>query len=387
MYMIKKIFFSLILFSTLFIGQRAFADFQYLKEVEPTNVSVNTYCFKDIDYDEIRSWGAYPDGQGMIIITDTSFQNPSAPYTGGNNMDCSGGYNINLDNFTLSDGNYFLLATTRRPPNYQISDFPDPFKAIYFQFSVSNGDIVYIPPVVNTIGITHSTPVQNATDVNAFATFTGTYDNDGTYNIIYYNIHNYDCTNCEDEVLACSPALIGVGLKYECSFSLATNTHYGITPWLASTTLLTYVPDSEGPYNITTGLVYEVQKPPTSSTCKTFDFGCHLENAISWTFSISPKTLNKFSNLNLENAFPFSYIYDLDNLYNEAFNQQAKNIDISIDFLNGKLTLLSTEKLKAVPFQELVRTIMGAIMIFFSAMFVYRKIININDKNEVIDKG
>lgn len=243
-------------------------------------------------------------------------------------------------------------------------------------------DSNFIPP--QTIGITHSTPVNNATDVNAFATFTGTYDNDGTYNIVYYKIHNYDCTNCEDELLACIPAGIGTAIEYTCNFSLATNTHYGITPALVSTSLENAIWDTEGPYNITTGLVYEVNTPAVSSTCGTFEFGCHIESALSWFFGVNQNTLNRFGNLTLSNKIPFSYMYDIPNLYEELFNDTPQNINVAIAFGSSNLTLLSTEKLEEVPFQGLVRTTMGALMYFFLAMYLYNKLLKVHNKESEV---
>ena len=130
-------------------------------------------------------------------------------------------------------------------------------------------------------------------------------------------------------------------------------------------------------------MVYETQTPAVSSTCSGFDVGCYLENAISWTFGIEQNTLNAFGNLTLKNSKPFSYIYDMGNLYNEAFNQTAHDINIAIAFGSGSISLLSTDQLEAVPFQPLVRTIMGALMYFFTATFLYRRLLGIHDKESV----
>jgi len=109
--------------------------------------------------------------------------------------------------------------------------------------------------------------------------------------------------------------------------------------------------------------------------------GCYLENALGWFFGISQNTINQFAMLTLENSFPFSYLYDLTNLYDEMFGGEPEDIDISISFGTGEITLLSTAKLEEVPFQGLVRTIMGSIMIFLTTMFIYRKLIKVHDNN------
>ena len=40
---------------------------------------------------------------------------------------------------------------------------------------------------------------------------------------------------------------------------------------------------------------------------------------------------------------------------------------------------MSTDKLNAIPFHGMVRTILGAIMIFMTAMFLYREILGVHD--------
>jgi len=111
------------------------------------------------------------------------------------------------------------------------------------------------------------------------------------------------------------------------------------------------------------------------------DMICFLKNFATWLFLPSQTTLARFGTLTLENSFPFSYIYDMGVLYDDAFNQSASSFDITIPFGSGTITLLSTAKLNAVPFQGLVRTILGAIVLFFTAMFIYRKIIKVHDSS------
>ena len=241
---------------------------------------------------------------------------------------------------------------------------------------------------INTIGITSSLPANNAINVNAYTTFTGTYDNDGIYDTIIVALDNMDQVNVPLTLIICDTAKIGKGVKYSCSYSGSTNTHYQFNVGLWDSTHSTTndpfpagsVVDHDGPYIYTTGNVYEVQTPPTSSTCSGFDVGCYLENAIGWAFGISQETLNQFSSLTLKNSLPFSYIYDTGNLYTELFSGAPQNFDIAIAFGSfGNITLLSTDKLNAIPFHGMVRTVLGAMMIFMTAMFLYGKIIGIHD--------
>jgi len=125
--------------------------------------------------------------------------------------------------------------------------------------------------------------------------------------------------------------------------------------------------------------------PPTDETdagsCGSFDLICYIKAGAIWLFGISNESLERFDNLTLENSFPFSYLYDMGNLYDDAFNQSADDFSIEIPFGSGTLVLLSTDALEAISFQSLVRTIMGAICIFMTAMLLYRKVIKIHDAN------
>jgi len=68
-------------------------------------------------------------------------------------------------------------------------------------------------------------------------------------------------------------------------------------------------------------------------------------------------------------------------LFGETFNQSADSFSLDIDLMGNSFTVLSTAQLEAIPFQSLVRTIMGAMAMFFTVMFIYRKIIKVHDAN------
>ena len=289
----------------------------------------------------------------------------------------------NIDNFTNADNydynNWWSCGTSTAGwvvlgANGGTGDY------YYWGFWKDDTNLWLEPELPLTIGISALTPENDAIGVNALTNFTGTYDNDGTYTKIVINIENIDMPQSVPIAYDCKPALVGTGLNYSCNISLSTDTHYLYSVYLIDSSISTGVADSGNPYAFTTGFVYEVQTPPTSSTCSTFDVGCYLENAISWTFGLSQDTLNQFNNLTLRNSLPFSYIYDMGTLYEELFNDTPQDIDISIAFgAFGNITLMSTDKLNAIPFHGMVRTILGAIMIFMTAMFLYREILGVHD--------
>lgn len=153
--------------------------------------------------------------------------------------------------------------------------------------------------------------------------------------------------------------------------SIASDTELECTPLTSAHTGASYTQNS----NFDNSVLQE--------TCSTWDFGCYIKNTISWFFGVSDSTLQNFGTLkeSLFSRFPFSYIDDVGNLFGETFNQSADSFSLDITLLGNSFTVLSTAQLEAIPFQSLVRTIMGAMAMFFTVMFIYRKIIRVHDAN------
>jgi len=151
--------------------------------------------------------------------------------------------------------------------------------------------------------------------------------------------------------------------------SIASDTELECTPLTSAHTTASYTQNS----NFDSSVLQE--------TCSTWDFGCYIKNTISWFFGVSDTTLQNFGTLSLRDRFPFSYISDVGTLFGETFDQSADSFSLDIDLLGNSFTVLSTAQLEAIPFQSLVRTIMGAMAMFFTVMFIYRKIIRVHDAN------
>ena len=115
-------------------------------------------------------------------------------------------------------------------------------------------------------------------------------------------------------------------------------------------------------------------------TCTTFDIACHLRNWAIWAFIPAEESMDQFTSLTLVDRVPFSYIADLDDLYDDLFSQSTDDLDISITTSIGTLTLISKDMLEAVPFQGLILTILSSMMWFFTALTIYRIIYKIHDK-------
>jgi len=137
----------------------------------------------------------------------------------------------------------------------------------------------------------------------------------------------------------------------------------------------TYFSTGDGGGIVPTAPDYQFQE------CTGTDVACYVKDILRWAFVPSDAVLASFSGLTLENSLPFSYIYDMPDLYDELFDVSPDSFSISIPFGAGSISLLSTDQLEDLSFQPLVRTILGAILIFFTVFAVYRRIIKIHDSN------
>lgn len=150
--------------------------------------------------------------------------------------------------------------------------------------------------------------------------------------------------------------------------SIASDTELECTPLTSAHTGDAYTQNS----NFDSGSIAQ-------ENCSTWDFGCYIKNTISWFFGVSDTTLQNFGTLTLRDRMPFSYISDVGVLFGETFDQSADDFSLDIDLMGSSFTVLSTTQLEAISFQPLVRTVMGAIAMFFTVMFIYRKVIKVHD--------
>lgn len=149
--------------------------------------------------------------------------------------------------------------------------------------------------------------------------------------------------------------------------SIASDTELECTPLTSAHTSAGYTQNS----NFDSSVMQE--------TCSTWDIGCYVKNVVVWFFGVSDSNLQAFGNLTLTDRLPFSYIADTKVLFGDVFDQSADSFSLDIDLMGSSFTVLSTAQLEAISFQPLVRTIMGAMAMFFTVMFIYRKVIKVHD--------
>lgn len=127
--------------------------------------------------------------------------------------------------------------------------------------------------------------------------------------------------------------------------------------------------------------IFTPPQPDFSSKCSAYTYGMnYLCEMVVWFFYPSEDALSRWSSLTLRNSFPFSYIYDIGNLYNELFaNTGTMEYAVSVDTgAFGTISFISASQISTVPYASTIKTLLGYMMYFFTAMFLYRIIKNVH---------
>ena len=126
-----------------------------------------------------------------------------------------------------------------------------------------------------------------------------------------------------------------------------------------------------------------VVTPPdvvSAASCDTWDFACYLKNAFAWAFVPSSDSISQFTSLGLQQAFPFSYLYDFGSLYTQLFsNSGSMQYAVSVPFLGHTLDLISASQISAVPYASTIKTLLGYLLYFYTGFFLYRLLLKAHD--------
>jgi len=151
---------------------------------------------------------------------------------------------------------------------------------------------------------------------------------------------------------------------------IVSDTELECTPLTSAHTTQSYTQNSE----INLGLDLD--------TCSGFDVACYLKNVVKWFFGVSPATLQNFSTLTLENSIPFSYIYDMGNVWNELFaNGGSMSYSVSATTPIGTIDFISASAISAVPYASTIKTIIGYLLYFMTAMTLYHLLLRVHSGN------
>jgi len=108
--------------------------------------------------------------------------------------------------------------------------------------------------------------------------------------------------------------------------------------------------------------------------------GC-LQNALNTMFYPSQNIVEQFKGLELEDKFPFAYAYDLNDVRQEMFGTSSTastSIAVNVPHF-GSITFLSTSMISAVPYASVIKTILGWLLWFMMAEYLYFRIIRSHD--------
>ena len=109
-----------------------------------------------------------------------------------------------------------------------------------------------------------------------------------------------------------------------------------------------------------------------------------LSGCISYLILPDFQELQIYRSLNLADTFPFSYAYQFPVIMDAVYsNEDTAAQAITVPFMSSELTLLSRDMVAAVPFADLIRDMLSAVMWFLLAYALYRMVIKSHDSTTV----
>jgi len=159
--------------------------------------------------------------------------------------------------------------------------------------------------------ITTLIPVEGS-NVNAYFTVSGVYNNDGTYETINFELFNDTDTSQPAVIVKCIDAQVGVNLPFRCSYMGLINNSYHITPYLQNDAY-------SYPFGALVGAIPQVNFSTNSITttppidvvsCGSLDVGCYVVEGIKFLFLPDIIQVSRFTNLidSVKNKPPIGYI-------------------------------------------------------------------------------
>jgi len=333
-----------------------------------------------IVFSDFSSVGLNPNGYKDLQMDCTghtgsiNWVNQTLNFTGGAH-DCT-------SSVTGWWGQYNMLTGTA-PWNTQAQNLPDGHYCVFLGGQSSEvctqGEFDILEGVLTTVvapnSISSFAPADNATNVDANINFSGRYSNDGTYTGIVVALQDTTTTSNPVRIIVCDIPVVGQNLLWSCNAIGVISNNYDYNVIMYESSLVT---DTNllhaGLKSFTTGRTLTVGTTVGSKVCETFDFACYIQNAFTWAFIPSDTSLMQFSSLTLENSIPFSYLYDIGTIFNELYaNGGSSSYSVSADTgVLGTITFISPTLISNVPFASTIKTILGYILYFLTAMTLYR---------------
>lgn len=141
---------------------------------------------------------------------------------------------------------------------------------------------------------------------------------------------------------------------------------------------------------ITTGYL---DASTTLPVCSVTDLSCHFANALQYVFVPSGDSVSKFKSLSLASSSPFSYAYDVSNVYGELFTTSTSStLSFAIPFgftghSSSTITLISHAMLTdsvnypvLSSITSIIRGLLTVLLWFGLVQFLYRQILQSHNK-------
>jgi len=239
-------------------------------------------------------------------------------------------------------------------------------------------------PTISAVRVATPTPIDYTQNP---ITFSGTYDNIDTFNQIQISLSNTTLNlQLNPYIVEIPPVNIANG-SWSRTISLPFQGEYDGLARLwdsANATSTAWVSFSFGlgaTTTTSTSTQANIPGSPTPIDCGTFDIGCYIKNAVVWLFYPSEDSTSQFSNLTLENRFPFSYAYQVKEMRDELFGaSQTATTTIGVNVPGfGQITFLSAALLSSVPYASTIRTILGWVLWLMMIEYLYLRILKAHD--------
>jgi len=109
----------------------------------------------------------------------------------------------------------------------------------------------------------------------------------------------------------------------------------------------------------------------------------NVSDCVGYLFAPGPDVWSKYSTLTLRNSFPFSYVYQFDDIREAIFNSPFTGISsISTEVEGfGTITFISYDMIDDLPFSDTLRVFIQAFIWFLVAFALYRMVLKLHDTN------
>lgn len=122
-----------------------------------------------------------------------------------------------------------------------------------------------------------------------------------------------------------------------------------------------------GMYATSSSPLVATSSPSQYADCDTTDLICHLSNTLIFVFVPDPATVDKFKSITFASSSPFSYAYQIPQIFDDVFNSATSStlgwtMDLGLSSLTGTsstITIIGPTTFSTWPFVATIRMFIG----------------------------